>query len=280
TTANNAKSSVQDTASTAVNSINSKATEVTEHVDAKVTEFNQTVEDNGFLTPDKLTEDLTALNWQKYKFTEDDGTIKYYKKGTITDITELPPGLYETVSDDDATEQGIPLNNSYVQIKVWEAGSGRKEIELTSTFNSEKYFRLFHTDGTRDSGWKKISNDQSDTGWVPFTIINGGRTNPAYDYGGSRNGYGCAYRAVTIGSMTQKFIRVNADNVAHNQIIAQLPANFAKSPQVGYIRAPLSHNGTSIIIENTGEVRLYISNSAEWGSDDGHYIYGEISWLD
>src|SRR5699024_7064413 len=96
TTANNAKSSVEDTASTAANSINTKTTEATEHVDAKVNEFNQTVEDNGFLTPDKLTEDLTALNWQKYKFTEDDGTIKYYTKGTITDITELPSGLYET----------------------------------------------------------------------------------------------------------------------------------------------------------------------------------------
>ena len=280
TTANNAKTSVQDTASKAVNSINTKTTEATEHVDAKVNEFNQTVEDNGFLTPDKLTEDLTALNWQKYKFTEDDGTIKYYTKGTITDITELPPGLYETVSDDDATEQGIPLNNSYVQIKVWEAGSGRKEIELTSTFNSEKYFRLFHTDGTRDSGWKKISNDQTDTGWIPFTIINGGRTNPAYEYNDSRNGYGCSYRTITTGSKTEKYIRVNADNIADGQVIAQLPEGFAKSPQVGFIRAPLAHNGTSIIIEKNGEVKVYINNKSEWTASEGNYIYGTISWIE
>lgn len=280
TVANNAKSSVQDTASTAANSINTKTTEATEHVDAKVNEFNQTVEDNGFLTPDKLTEDLTALNWQKYKFTEDDGTIKYYTKGTITDITELPPGLYETVSDDDATEQGIPLNNSYVQIKVWEAGSGRKEIELTSTFNSEKYFRLFHTDGTRDSGWKKISNDQTDTGWIPFNLINGAKTNSAYDYGGPRNGFGCAYRTIKRGDVTERHLRINGSNVKSGQVIAQLPPNFCKNVQVGFIRAPLAHNGTSIIIENTGEVRVYVNNSTEWVSSDGYYLYGEISWLD
>lgn len=280
TVANNAKSSVQDTASTAANSINTKTTEATEHVDAKINEFNQTVEDNGFLTPDKLTEDLTALNWQKYKFTEDDGTIKYYTKGTITDITELPPGLYETVSDDDATEQGIPLNNSYVQIKVWEAGSGRKEIELTSTFNSEKYFRLFHTDGTRDSGWKKISNDQTDTGWIPFNLINGAKTNSSYDYGGPRNGFGCAYRTIKRGDVTERHLRINGSNVKSGQVIAQLPPNFCKNVQVGFIRAPLAHNGTSIIIENTGEVKVYINNSEEWSSDDGHYLYGEISWLD
>ena len=139
---------------------------------------------------------------------------------------------------------------------------------------------MIHTDGTKDSGWQKISNNQTDTGWIPFTIINGGRTNTAYGYGGSRNGYGCSYRAITNGSMTQKFIRVNADNVSHNQIIAQLPANFAKSPQVGFVRAPLSHNGTSIIIENSGEVRVYIANETEWSVSNDKYIYGTISWVE
>ncbi|MDN6721783.1 MAG: phage baseplate upper protein, partial [Staphylococcus equorum] len=75
TTASNAKTSVQDTASTAVNSINTKATETTEHVDSKVTEFNQTVADNGFLSPQILDEELGKLEWQKYKMTNDDGNI-------------------------------------------------------------------------------------------------------------------------------------------------------------------------------------------------------------
>ncbi len=277
TVANNAKSSVQDTASTAANSINTKTTEATEHVDAKVNEFNQTVEDNGFLTPDKLTEDLTALNWQKYKFTEDDGTIKYYTKGTITDITELPPGLYETVSDDDATEQGIPLNNSYVQIKVWEAGSGRKEIELTSTFNSEKYFRLFHTDGTRDSGWKKISNDQTDTGWIPFNLINGTLANDAFKNEGD-NGFDCAYRILTNGSVIEKRIRINAKNIVGTQQIATLPKGFAKNVQFHLVRAPI-HRGQGLIgIFPSGSVYAYVETDKRdvWTETD--YFYGEISW--
>ena len=280
TTANNAKSSVQDTASTSINSIEAKSTEATEHVDSKVTEFNQTVEDNGFLSPQILDEELGKLSWQKYKLTNDDGTIKYTPKGTIADIKTLSPGLYETVSDDDATRQGIPVNNTYVQIKVWEASNGRKEIELNSTYNGTKYFRLFHTGGGRDTGWREVGTNQTDTGWIPFNIINGGRTNTAYDYGGSRNGYGCSYRTITNGSVTQKFVRVNADNVSHSQIIAQLPANFAKSPQVGFIRAPLAHNGTSLIIENNGEVRLYIANETEWLVSNDKYIYGTISWIE
>ena len=278
TTANNAKTSVQDTASTAVNSINTKTTEATEHVDAKVNEFNQTVEDNGFLTPDKLTEDLTALNWQKYKFTEDDGTIKYYTKGTITDITELPPGLYETVSDDDATEQGIPLNNSYVQIKVWEAGSGRKEIELTSTFNSEKYFRLFHTDGTRDSGWKKISNDQTDTGWIPFQLINGAKSNTNYKNPGE-NGFDCAHRTIKNGTATRRIVRLNGRMATHGQVIAQLPSTFCKNDQTFPIRVPVKYSGAFVTIRNNGEINLYIQGDRS-GWNDEDLFYGEFTWHD
>src|SRR5699024_4876758 len=76
-TANNAKTSVQDTATNAINSVNSKADEATEHVDEKVTEFNQTVADNGFLSPEMLDEHIDELEWQKYKLTNDDGYTLY-----------------------------------------------------------------------------------------------------------------------------------------------------------------------------------------------------------
>src|SRR5699024_10290103 len=274
TIANNAKTSVQDTASIAVNSINTKTTEATEHVDTKVTEFNQTVADNGFLSPQILDEEIGKLDWQKYKLTNDNGRPFVLDEFDFNDIDTLETGNYFLNSSYNSPFKGT----LYGILKIEKATSNSRKA-IATPGNSNQYYVKYKWNGTW-SDWEEVNTKISDTGWVPFTIINGGRTNPAYDYGGSRNGYGCAYRAVTIGSMTQKFIRVNADNVAHNQIIAQLPANFAKSSQVGYIRAPLAHNGTSIIIENTGEVRLYISNSAEWGSDDGHYIYGEISWLD
>src|SRR5699024_1116525 len=61
TISNNAKTSVQDTATNAINSVNSKADEATQHVDGKVTEFNQTVADNGFLSPEMLGGKLEEL---------------------------------------------------------------------------------------------------------------------------------------------------------------------------------------------------------------------------
>ena len=287
TTANNAKTSVQDTASTAVNSINTKATEATEHVDAKVTEFNQTVEDNGFLSPQILDEELGKLEWQKHKLTEDDGTRIYLPNIETTDITTLPAGFYE-ITTTPKTDWDVCKIPNFPNIRIGHIA----ELDVTtSPYGERKQFVYRHADynrvfvATLHTGgswreWKEITSEQSDTGWVPFTIINGGRTNTAYDYGKARNGYGCSYRAIKIGSMTQKFIRVNADNVSHGQVIAQLPANFAKSPQVGFIRAPLDHNGTSIIIENNGEVKVYIANYPEWSVSNDKYIYGTISWVE
>lgn len=275
TTAKNAKTSVQDTASTAVNSINTKATEATGHVDAKVTEFNQTVEDNGFVTPEKLTIDLDALNWQKYKLTDDNGNANFISGLDMENIEEkiTKSGLYWLSSVTNG-----PVNINGVLLAIHGATDNYKKFIYTP-HNSNRVF-LKSKNGSVWTDWEEISKNQSDTGWIPFTIINGGRTNTAYDYGKDRNGYGCSYRAIKIGSMTQKFIRVNADNVSHSQVIAQLPANFAKSPQVGFIRAPLAHNGTSIIIENNGEVKVYIANDPEWSVSNDKYIYGTISWVE
>ncbi|WP_145464933.1 BppU family phage baseplate upper protein [Staphylococcus saprophyticus] len=273
TIANNAKSSVQDTASTAVNSINSKTTEATEHVDAKVTEFNQTVDDNGFLSPQILDEELGNLNWQKYPLTGHDGRATLVSIGNdIEKLRALAPGFYYCTT---VPITGVSSTAGFTTMEIRD--SGLKRITFRPYNSTQEYVMRYYNTW---NDWERVDVSTSDTGWVPFTIINGGRTNTAYDYGKARNGYGCSYRAIKIGSMTQKFIRVNADNVSHSQVIAQLPANFAKSPQVGFIRAPLAHNGTSIIIDNTGEVRVYIANEPEWAVSNDKYIYGTISWVE
>lgn len=276
TTANNAKTSVQDTASTAVNSINSTADEATEHVDSKVTEFNQTVEDNGFLTPQVLDEELESLEWQKYKLTKDDGLIDV--TNLEDDLDKLnnmkSTGLYY-ITNTPSLPDGV---SSAGWLTVYVRNSKQPIKHVYQPYYQDKIIvRHYYNEWTN---WKEITNTQTDTGWIPFNIINGGRTNTDYDYGGSRNGYGCSYRTIKNGSVTQKFIRVNADNVSHAQIIAQLPANFTKSPQVGFVRAPLNHNGTSIIIENNGEIKVYIANESEWSVSNGKYIYGTISWVE
>ncbi|MEP9852099.1 hypothetical protein ABDK10_05290 [Staphylococcus aureus] len=277
TLSNNTKTNVQNTADNAITDITNTSNTAKTHVDTKVAEFNQTVLDNGFVTPEQLTTDLDALTWQKYKLTKDDGYTLYDSNFNLdfNDIGQLSNLGVGTRYAANTLNAPVSASSPSGWVTKFDRGSV-KYLEFRPYNSSQVFIKRFYNEW---SGWERIDNNQSDTGWIPFNLINGATTNTAYDYGGSRNGYGCAYRIVTIGSLTMTTLRVNGNSVDHAQVIAQLPTNLTESPQVGYIRAPLAHNATSIIIENTGEVKIYIANETEWVNDTSHYFYGEISWI-
>ena len=272
TTANNAKTSVQDTASTAVNSINSKTTEATEHVDAKVTEFNQTVEDNGFLSPQILDEELDNLNWQKYKLVEENG--QRIRVSGI-DPVELNSGFYQMWFVKNAPT-GSDDNSQYWNVDVTQGRDDTKQIIATISSNGKTYKKNIHK--SIDNGWKEITNTQTDTGWVPFNLINGALANDAYKKEESDNGFDCAYRIITNGSVTEKRVRINARKISHLQQVAQLPKNFAQNAQFHYVRVPINLGYGLVGIFPSGSVYAYVETDKRdvWTETD--YFYGEISW--
>lgn len=274
TTANNAKTSVQDTASTAVNSIDSKATEATEHVDSKVSEFNETVEANGFLTPEKLTEDLTALEWQKYKLTKDNGAPFTLNKFDFNDIDTLETGNYFL---------NISYNSpfkatSYGFLKIEKATSNSRKA-IATPGNSNQYYVKYKWNGTW-SDWEEVNTKISDTGWVPFQLINGAAANTAFK-GDTDNGFDCAYRIEKRGSVTEKSVRINTSKISNLQQIAQLPEGFVKNVQFHYVRVPINQGYGLVGIFPSGAVYVYIETDKRdsWDStSQSYYFYGEFNW--
>lgn len=273
--ANTTNASVQQQANQAILDIQSivdeYSTKLNDETQEKINEVNEasdkvleSIKQNNVVTTEETE------NWQKYKLTEDDGTIKYYSKGTIEDVTQLPAGLYETVSDDDATDQGIPLDNSYVQIKVWEAGRGRKEIELTSTFNSEKYFRLIHTDGTKDSGWQKIGNNQSDTGWLPLRLKNGYKKSSTPDFEPS-------YRVIDNGDFKQVYVRLGVENLANEKnVVATIPSEFVPN-KIYSLGVSTTYKTPPKVIISGGNIEFHPYNGDSYNSTD--YIIYQDNWI-
>lgn len=273
--ANTTNASVQQQANQAILDIQSivdeYSTKLNDETQEKINEVNEasdkvleSIKQNNVVTTEETE------NWQKYKLTEDDGTIKYYSKGTIEDVTQLPAGLYETVSDDDATDQGIPLDNSYVQIKVWEAGRGRKEIELTSTFNSEKYFRLIHTDGDRDSGWQKISNNQTDTGWLPLRLKNGYKKSSTPDFEPS-------YRVIDNGDFKQVYVRLGVENLANEKnVVATIPSEFVPN-KIYSLGVSTTYKTPPKVIISGGDIEFHPYNGDSYNSTD--YIIYQDNWI-
>ena len=274
TTANNAKTSVQDTASTAVNSIDNKATEATEHVDTKVTEFNQTVEDNGFLSPQILDEKLRNLTWQKSKLTEDNGTLGKYDGLDFNEPETVlnSKSVFGYVGSSANVPNGVS-STGYFEYIVRAQNYGKMEYR---PFNTNRIFEKTKQDGVWND-WTEITNNQTDTGWVPFQLINGALANDAFK-NEDDGGFDCAYRIITNGSVTEKRVRINVKKIVGTQEIATLPKGFAKNVQFHLVRAPI-HKGQGLIgIFPSGSVYAYVETDKRdvWTETD--YFYGEISW--
>ena len=275
TTANNAKSSVQDTASTAVNSINSKTAEATEHVDSKVTEFNQTVVDNGFLSPQILDEELENLEWQKSRLTNDDGRLQQINNfdfnnpelifGDKSQFAYVAGSLnYPNNSTSNGTVMYLVVTTDY------------KRIEYRPNGSNKIFYRRKEAGVWLD--WKEVTNNQYDTGWIPFQLINGAKTNTSYK-GSGEFGFDCAYRTIKNDTATKRIVRLNGKGVTHGQVIAQLPSTFCKNDQTFPIRVPVKYSGAFITIRNNGEINLYIQGDrSDW--NENNLFYGEFSWYD
>ena len=272
TTSNNAKSSVQNTASTVVNSINSKTTEATEHVDAKIAEFNGLLETEGFITPEELGNQFDELEWQKYKLTNDDGSVPLIRlNNDLTLLHDMKAGFYYTTG---TPINGVSSTAGFTEISTTESREV-KHIIFRPYNSTTQYLKRFSA--SQWSEWERFST-VTDTGWVTFDLINGAKSNTAYK-GETDNGFDCAYRTITNGSEVTKKLRINGTNLTPNQVIAQLPKNFAKNTQAFPVRVPNSSSGGYVVIRPSGAVNFYVSGDrSNWVETD--YAYGECTWHD
>lgn len=264
---NNAKTSVTETADGVIKNINNISNDVTEHIDGKVTEFNGLLETEGFVTSEELGNQLDELEWQKHKFTEDDGQPIFY---TSVDPLTLPPGQYQIsyMKNNPFKNNGSALYN----VNVLKGTDKTKQVIAVLSYTGEVYIKNVHK-GV-DLGWKQISNTQTDTGWISFSLINGAESNTAYKEV-EENGFDCAYRVIN----NKKILRLNGSNVTHGQVIAQLPFEFCKQTQTFPITIASDFNGAFIVIKLSGEVEFYIQGEkTSWGAENT--IYGEVSWIE
>ncbi|CEF19119.1 Putative phage protein [Staphylococcus xylosus] len=232
---------------------------------------------------EKVSFDESNLaNVQKYKLTNDDGTRKFLPKGSFTDVTSLSPGFYETPTAQNATAQGFPpgIDNEYtVFIDITKGTLGRTQIKVSQISNFKTFFKLIDANGI-DRGWKEITNNHTDTGWVPFQLINGATANTAFK-GTTDNGFDCAYRIEKRGNVTEKSVRINASKISNLQQIAQMPEGFVKNVQFHYVRVPINQGYGLVGIFPSGAVYVYIESDKRdsWDStSQSYYFYGEFNW--
>ena len=272
TTSNNAKTSVTETADGVIKNINNISDVATEHINGKVDEFNGLLETEGFLTPEELGNELDELEWQKYKLTNDDGSVPLIRlNNDLTLLHDMKPGFYYTTG---TPINGVSSTAGFTEISTTESREV-KHIIFRPYNSTTQYLKRFSA--SQWSEWERFST-VTDTGWVPFTLINGALSNTSYKQEGE-NGFDCAYRTIKNGTVTKRIVRLNGKGVTHGQVIAQLPSTFCKNDQTFPIRVPAKYSGAFVTIRNNGEINLYIQGDrSNWNEND--LFYGEFSWYD
>ena len=272
TAKDNALSTMTNTMSEKVSEVENVSNNAVKHVDDKLNEFNLGIEENSFIQPTDLDNKLNELEWQKYKLLEDDGVLVGSSLANdVEALHSLETGMYYRTA--------VPIDNYEVSSKA----GFLTVIQINSVkhivfrpYNSTRQFLKRYYQQWKD--WEEITNNQHDTGWVTFDLINGAKSNTAYKNEGD-GGFDCAYRTITNGSEVTKKLRINGTNLTQNQVIAQLPANFAKNAQAFPVRVPNSSSGGYIVIRPSGRVNFYISGDSYNWTETG-YAYGECTWHD
>ncbi|WP_239709419.1 MULTISPECIES: phage baseplate upper protein [unclassified Mammaliicoccus] len=274
TAKNNAISTMNNKVQENINSIENVSNDTIVHVDDKLNEFNQAIEENSFVQPTDVDNKLNELQWQKFKLLQDNGDrIRISNVDPIT----LGTGFYQMWNMKNPPYGG-DNNAQYWNVDVVTAYDNIKQIIATTSYDGRMFKKNVHKG--EDRGWKELTINQSDTGWIPLQLLNGATGNTAYKNVGD-NGFDCAYRTITNGSMTKRLLRLNGSNLSNSQVVAQLPNNFCKNAQSFPIRVSsgVSWYGAYITVRPNGQVNFYINGeNTNWNNTN--YMYAEIVWHD
>lgn len=115
----------------------------------------------------------------------------------------------------------------------------------------------------------------TDTGWKSLSLTNA-NTNTGVVNGGFESGY----RTITMGPITIKSVRINANAVQNNVQIAQLPIGFMKNYQAFPARSYGYNSPITVEMKTDSTVWCYINKADQSETDERRMIYQEFTWIE
>ena len=200
-------------------------------------ELNQKIEDiKQEINPETYVTQIQSDNWQKFNFTNSDGSVISVPDGT--DMIKLDVGMYEG-----SGFTNDPLNDlGFYEVMVTKSKNSRKVIYATHSYQNRMFVKTFHSGGT-ERNWRELTNATEDTGWLEVMLKNNVTSiNPVN------------YKIVTMNNTKQLSIKGSISNIA-----ADSEVNFGKIPSIETIGVPYIINtfpsNIKMWIENDGELK-------------------------
>lgn len=201
-------------------------------------ELNQKIENiKQEINPETYVTQIQSDSWQKYSFTNVDGTVISLPEGT--DMNKLKAGMYESsgfIND--------PLNDAgFYEVTVTESYNSRKAIYALHSYQNRMFVKTFHSGGA-ERNWKELTNATENTDWLEVILKNNVTSiNPVN------------YKIVTMNNTKQLSIKGSISNIA-----ADSEVNFGKIPSIETIGVPYIINtfpsNIKMWIENDGELKV------------------------
>lgn len=256
---------VKNTTNTAIQNVTGFSNEAISHVDTKIEEFDQTVADNGFLSPQILDEELGNLNWQKHKLTNEDGGYETISLGSDVEILHsLNPGFYYLTS---TPITGASSTAGYAQVETRTGISNIKRIVFKPYSSNQVWVkRLYNT----WSEWERIDNSQSDTGWLPITIKNGYNESTVPDFEPS-------YRVIGYGTHKKVYVRLGVTNLnTGRNVVATIPPELNPYKIYGLGTSTIAKIPPKAVVTG-GDIEFYPNSSDNYISTD--YVIYQGEWI-
>lgn len=211
-------------------------------------ELNQKIADiKAEINPSTYVTQTQSNKWQKFNFTNSDGTVISLPEGT--DMSKLDVGMYEG-----SGFKNDPLKDlGFYEVLVTKSKNSRKVIYATHSFQNRMFVKTFHSGGA-ERNWRELTNNVDDTGWLNVMLKNDVNTESTV-----------MYKIVTINGTKQVSIKGEVFNVPENTEI-----NFGKLPNIETIGTPYIINtfpsDIKMWIENDGEMKVLAP--VGWNSED------------
>lgn len=159
------------------------------------------------------------------------------------------------------------------------------EIKYSLDENGEPYFAATHIQAvqgieTIETNIEDLMNFKEtvigDTGWVDFQFIPEVEKNTTF----GDDGFKCGLKEVRFGDIRIKSIRLNINNVPHNQQIAYIPTGFITKNH--YFNSSTDGNSLPIRVEmrTNGELKIYVHDNDRDKLQKDVWVYQQFTWLE
>ncbi|MDU7414406.1 MAG: BppU family phage baseplate upper protein [Varibaculum cambriense] len=203
-------------------------------------------------------------NWQKYKFSSDNGeSVSVDLNNDANNLDKLTPGFYYF-----SNTPGLPSNQNVAgtALVIKRDKNSVKQIFFFPYTTNAIYINSYYTEW---SGWQIVGSiQQSDTGWIPLAIKND------YEIITDLN-YKPSYRVIDYGNYKKVFVRLGViDNSPSNEnIVASVPKELNPYDIVGPGVSPTRGNVAVVRIVG-GDITLKINTF-----DNSANVYYQGEWI-